>query len=308
MIENDINVLWLSNEVYFKNVIQREHIHEEYFHYVYILEGKATFTIDDQEFEAKENNIVLTPMGRSHGWKVNSNGGLKVLEVKFEVYNKDLLSKLKTLDYVYFFNKPFVKSIFEEIIEECFGKNPLYHDIINVKTMEILLRLIRQDINKRIEEPVKIYPNNNDKKNLILSNDNEYIINQAVTYMKNNISGSIKLEDLARLCNMSKYHFCRTFKKVKGIPPIDYLRKLRIDKAKELLKTSGESLTQISIAVGFSDPGYFSKIFKQNEKMSPTKYMKMNKINQYFNLSENKDKVMDFKPPAKKQNFLSNKQ
>ncbi len=74
------------------------------------------------------------------------------------------------------------------------------------------------------------------------------------------------------MCHMSKYHFLRVFKSVTGATPLDYRDRIRIDHAKELLKNSNFSVSEISESLGFSSLAYFSAAFKKATGLSPTEY------------------------------------
>ena len=74
------------------------------------------------------------------------------------------------------------------------------------------------------------------------------------------------------MCHMSKYHFLRVFKAVTGTTPLDYRNRIRIDFAKELLKNSNFSVSEISENLGYSSLAYFSAAFKKATGFSPTEY------------------------------------
>ncbi len=58
----------------------------------------------------------------------------------------------------------------------------------------------------------------------------------------------------------------------------DYLKNIRLEKAKELLVKSDLNLSEISQAIGYSDISYFSRIFKKEFQMTPSKYRRMNQL------------------------------
>lgn len=81
--------------------------------------------------------------------------------------------------------------------------------------------------------------------------------------------------DVGQMCagmNVSRsvlFERCRT---LLNATPASFLRKRRMDKAKALIREGGHNVTEISYAVGFNDPHYFSKAFKQETGMTPTEY------------------------------------
>ncbi|MBQ4110639.1 MAG: helix-turn-helix transcriptional regulator [Clostridia bacterium] len=81
--------------------------------------------------------------------------------------------------------------------------------------------------------------------------------------------------DYGRLCNetgLSYSYFKELFISKFGMPPVKYLTRLRIEKAKELIITHRYSITEISDMCGFENVYYFSNIFKKYTGVSPSKY------------------------------------
>jgi len=97
-------------------------------------------------------------------------------------------------------------------------------------------------------------------------------IQQAVRFINDNYRTDICLDDVAGEAGMSPSHFSRIFKKVMGLPYQDYLNGRRITKAKNLLRTSAQSVTEIAVSLGFADPTGFGRIFKKLTGHTPSTY------------------------------------
>ncbi|MBQ8892846.1 MAG: helix-turn-helix domain-containing protein [Clostridia bacterium] len=80
---------------------------------------------------------------------------------------------------------------------------------------------------------------------------------------------------LAAEAGVSEVHFRRCFKRIYQCAPRDYVNDLRLSRAKELLQYDGGTVAEIAEAVGFADPGYFARLFKQKVGCTPTEYKKM---------------------------------
>ena len=65
------------------------------------------------------------------------------------------------------------------------------------------------------------------------------------------------LEDYAKMCCMSKYHFLRVFKDVTGCSPIEYRNSIKLEHAKELLCETDNNIDEISISIGYTSNAYF---------------------------------------------------
>jgi transcriptional regulator GlxA family with amidase domain len=80
------------------------------------------------------------------------------------------------------------------------------------------------------------------------------------------------IDDIALTVGISPRHFKRRFKKATGDPPLRYLQRVRIDRAKKWLETTHEPIDKVTGAVGYSDISSFSRLFKQHTRMSPKSY------------------------------------
>jgi len=81
----------------------------------------------------------------------------------------------------------------------------------------------------------------------------------------------LRIKELADACNMTNVTFSRLFKLEHGISPQAYIKKFRINVAKQMLE-SQSTVQEIAYAVGFEDAGYFSKAFKEIVGITPTQY------------------------------------
>ena len=91
-------------------------------------------------------------------------------------------------------------------------------------------------------------------------------------YIQENYSKDISLDDVSGLVNISPYYFSKIFKEETGEYFIEYLTKIRIEKAKELLVKPDISIKEAGIRSGYTDPNYFSRIFKKQTDMTPSEY------------------------------------
>ena len=82
----------------------------------------------------------------------------------------------------------------------------------------------------------------------------------------------LSLATVAKAANMSSYYFCKTFKKVTGLNFTDYLARVRIEKAKELLLNPNARVSEVVFEVGFQSITHFNRIFKRHVGKSPTEY------------------------------------
>lgn len=96
----------------------------------------------------------------------------------------------------------------------------------------------------------------------------------AIDYIYNNKSENISAENMANICHVSQGYFSRLFKKETGENFSIYLAKLKIEWAKNLLEETDMHVNEVSQELGFSESGYFIKIFKKYEGVTPSIYRK----------------------------------
>ncbi len=99
-----------------------------------------------------------------------------------------------------------------------------------------------------------------------------HLIKKAQEYIENNFHRDISLDDISRKLNISPYYFSKLFKEETGENYVEYVTERRINQAKNLLKKPDKSIKEICAEVGYSDPNYFSRIFKKYQGVTPTEY------------------------------------
>lgn len=96
----------------------------------------------------------------------------------------------------------------------------------------------------------------------------------AINFIEAHYHETIYVDTLARICGMSRSHFCRVFKAEQGEPFIRYLARCRISKAKDLLRRPSASVTEVAFAVGFSNHSHFTHTFRRFAGELPSDYRK----------------------------------
>lgn len=91
-------------------------------------------------------------------------------------------------------------------------------------------------------------------------------------YIDNHYCEPITLQTLADMCHGSPYHLQRTFKRVTGMSPAQYVQQLRIHKAKEQLQNLNIGIMDVAISVGMPNVSYFCTLFKKMTGSTPGEY------------------------------------
>jgi AraC family transcriptional regulator len=100
----------------------------------------------------------------------------------------------------------------------------------------------------------------------------QYQLQQVLNYIQDALDQDIKLADLAALLDMSQFHFSTLFKQAIGTSPYQYLLQQRIERAKQLLKQTDQSIVEIAFLCGFNSHSHLSKQFRQLTGTTPRQY------------------------------------
>lgn len=236
------------------------HFHSLYEMY-FMLEGNCTYIIDNKVYNIQAGDIVIIPDGMIHHTKYDNISHSRILiNCSPEFVPTSVKNGLPSGYYLY--RNPFVvdeaRKIFDKIENEYSRCDAFSKEILVCHTHSLLYLLLR----------------NSDS--CIIVDEGNKVIEQAVSYIKENFATDITLSSLAKRFSVSPEHFSRMFKKETGIGFSKYLNSLRLQYAEHLLRSSDiQNITQIAEICGFEDSNYFSKKFKEVYGASPKKIQKM---------------------------------
>lgn len=98
------------------------------------------------------------------------------------------------------------------------------------------------------------------------------LFTKAKEFIWSNYNQDISLKKLGEAVGVSPYYLSRLFRRELGISFSDYLKTVRISIAKKLLEESSANVLEVCLEVGYQDPSYFSKVFKEKEGVNPSDY------------------------------------
>ena len=105
-----------------------------------------------------------------------------------------------------------------------------------------------------------------------LSGEAQRLVRQAMAYIQEHYAEPISRQDLADHVGLSDDYLTSCFHKELGLTPVAYLNRYRVQQARQLLKNTHKSITEIAFEVGFSGSSYFSRIFHRETGMTPAAY------------------------------------
>ncbi len=159
-----------------------------------------------------------------------------------------------------------LSKIIEEIAKESAAHQKGYQYVIRGLMLELFALLLRDGIQT---DAVSV-----PQKDVIRYYNT---VDPALCKIRNEYSEHITVDELASLCGISKYHFCRIFKYVTGMSTMQYLTEYRLKIAETMLLNSDKSISQVAHQCGFEDESYFCRCYKKHFNHSPGKYRQQSK-------------------------------
>ncbi len=204
------------------------------------LSGDVRFEIDGKKYQSTPNMITFIPAGVSYKTQIVEDG-----EMIFIHFN--------TIEEI---KKPFFKEISDDaqrIFTEIF-ESYLTNRERRFKILSLFYSLVDM-----ITAPKELVPKN---------------IRRVKNYIDKNFSDDISVSSLAESIGISEVYFRNEFKKYFGLSPLLYIKKLRINKAKQMLSTGYYTIANVATECGFASISYFSYEFKRINGLTPSEYIK----------------------------------
>lgn len=245
---------WVEICTYPTNDMVKPHTHD-FFHYLYVIRGSGQMELDGSLQSMQPKQMLLVAPGKLHSFRNIGPGPLVTCEIKFAYGDPAMAAKMEALPQCVDVSATPILGILQNIRREYGQKRPGSSDIIAMNLQEIYIHLQRA-VRREAAEPGDTWEH----------------MTQVLRYIENGLDCNINLQDLANIVSLEKTYFLKKFKQFTGQTPMVYIRDARIRKAKELLKYSDMSITQIARAVGFQTLHYFSRQFAAVTGVSPSEY------------------------------------
>ncbi len=242
------------------------HSHD-YYELYFLLEGSRAIFSRDKMFVLPPNSFCVFPpffLHKTEGGpykRININISadlLKKEEIKFlSDCNKHFAMRLDG-EYL-----SLTKGLLEEVsaLKAMNSKDRKNYELSIVQT--ILYFLQKQNL-----QPIPFASHSP------IKDDNDPVVLKVIFYINENYQKEISLEKLCKQFFLSKATLCKRFKNVLRCSIMEYVFRVRLNKAKSLLSTTNKSIEEISFLCGFSSANYFSLIFKKEIGLSPLNYRK----------------------------------
>ncbi len=259
-----------------KGIKFKRHWHENLQLY-YFTEGEALVECNEKRFHVTRNSIIVVNSNELH-YLESLSDGLRFYTIRidfsFLFSNQVDLCQTKFLSPLsqnqisfqnLIENDKQILDCINTIIQEYFSNIIGYELAVKSFTCQLIVLLLRDYISKFLT-----------RKELDLKANKLKRFDLIFKHIDSNYSKKIRTEDLAKIANISTYHFCRIFKQMTGKTTTDYINGVRLEKAVELLNKGDLNITEIALTCGFDSINYFSRLFKRQFKISPTKFREDN--------------------------------
>lgn len=218
--------------------------------------GVGDFYVENKKYPLKKGDFILVNPNTSHTEKSDEKKPLEYIAVAVDNFNLNLEDSNHFMFNCINKYADIIKYMDSMLAEQQSDK--LYSDRICQNILEIILI-----------EILRITKSNVDTEPTVNASKECFKLKK---YLDSNYAAKITIDDLAKLTNLNKYYLIHSFNKYFGSSPINYLCKIRIRVAKELLTNSDYSIAQISQSAGFSSQSYFTQCFIKDCSMSPSAY------------------------------------
>ena len=229
---------------------------------LYIASGKGHFFIHGEEKTVSAGNIIIYLPDQPQEYVYYRADQTDVYWVHFtgneveeilKYYNINLKNNI-----LYIGTSPDYQWLFGQMIQELQLCRPRYDELISLQLRNIFVLISRAIMSA--------------KK---FSSTSEKEVAFAMHYFRKNYNTEISIEEYSESRGLSNCWFIQCFKEITGSSPLQYILKLRISNAQNLLENTDYTITEIANMVGYTNSLYFSRLFHKYIGMSPKEYRKV---------------------------------
>lgn len=234
-------------------VYEQKHRHDSGM--VLVLGGKATYYRDKQESMVVEKDHIFFLQQASKYKRVADPGQpFEFILISYTMSDKDTSLPFSEVNVPG--SPQYYRTAFQEILDVWSRKRLGYKLRCNAIMHDICYHLANDVVGQNLNDRalIKLHP--------------------AIEYMEKLYRSHVTIEELAARVDLSVSYFHRLFRETYGVSPLQYLISIRVDLAKDLIRSGLYSIGEIAEKVGFDDIYYFSRLFKKATGLSPTDYYK----------------------------------
>jgi len=252
-----VNVLWIARYDYEPGWSVLPHAHD-FFQLLCTIDGSGTVALEDSEIPLSEDTVVLLPPRVSHRINADAARPLKTLDTKFEVVDDELLRVLRLVQSPILDDTHLVRRLLERIRTEGIERLGGYRYLCNALLVECLVSLVSREARQ-----------NSLARDSAGESCTDSIVELAKNFIDVHYAENIGSRTIAEYVGYSPDYLAKRFSQAIGMSLHNYLVRLRIEKAKEMLTYEELSVKEVAFLVGFKTIHHFSRAFKEVEGLPP---------------------------------------
>lgn len=249
---------------------------------VYVQSGEAIHEYEGEQYAIGPGDIFIINPGEVHRYRIEEGGSLNIINCLFTpaLINESLLHELhlvNAMDFLYVL--PFldererfhhrlrldqhesakVHGLLEGMIAESEECGVGYRSLVIMKLIELLVLLSRYHRKKRDQEKLS-------------DTDDNIRARRIFGYLERHAFQQLNVESVARLFHVSSRQLNRIMNKETGSSFMETMHRLRVERAKKLLRETDDTVISIATTVGYDSPSFFNRLFTRRVGCSPSAY------------------------------------
>jgi AraC-like DNA-binding protein len=238
--------------------------------FIYFSEGETEINSARERVEVRSSEAVLLKCGTYFSDLVRHRSGDRCEILVFHLY-PDLLKSIYRSELPSIMRDPGSNQLADKLVSseiikkfveglQFYFENPhlVNDELLELKIRELVLLLLQS---KNAGSIAALFSDLFSPRNV-----------QVQEIINNHLFSPLSVGDLAELANLSLATFTRTFQKLYHQSPASYIKEKRLEKAKELLRVSSQTISEIAFDTCFNDVAHFSRSFKSLFKVTPSQY------------------------------------
>lgn len=231
---------------------------------IFCVEGSGWYEINGERRTIEANEVLLIPRGMAHNYGASETTPWSIHWVHFVGNEADFFVYHLPIGEYKLLVEPQCAQVVNQLFRECYdsfiGGFMLYRFIYCAQVLHHLLG--------------QLFFNNN-SFSPVQRTSQFHSVEATLRFLHQNLHREVSLGEMSDHAGLSTSHFSYVFKQQTGYSPMDYFIHLKMQRACTMLSFSQKTIHEIAYEIGYSDPYYFSRIFKKIMGVSPRSYREM---------------------------------
>ena len=225
----------------------------------YIVSGRVHMLIGKDVVYADEGDVIFVNPYEHYSDILNAGGcccHIKIVPSALGIDELFIPERSSGQRVKHLIKNPSLVKIIKSIVNECERQDAYFSLAVDGLIREAFAVILRNELSEGTateESKLKGYKT----------------IEPAVIARRDDYKNTYTGEELSNMCSLTSQYFCRLFKKVMGITPVQFQTECRLTAAETLMKDKKMNMSEVASRVGFEDASYFSRVYRNSRGMSP---------------------------------------